>query len=80
MASGLFAKSLCLRHLHHSLVIDNLHDDRTLFKIFTTLCAGLPLPGNDEFMEKVGLGNRVADGKTTKFGNIGKVHQDIDEG
>jgi len=44
------------------------------------LCAGLPLPGNDELMEKVSLGNREPDGKTIQFGNIGKVHQDVDEG
>lgn len=80
MTSGLFAEPLRLRYLQHSLVIDDLHDDGALFKVLTALCAGLPLPGNDELMEKVSLGNREPDGKTIQFGNIGKVHQDVDEG
>ena len=70
MTSGLFAKPLSLRYLQHSLVIDDLHDNGALFKVLTALCASLPLPGNDELMEKVSLGNREPDGKTIQFGNI----------
>ncbi len=80
MTSGLFAKPLRLRYLQHSLVIDDLHDDGTLFNVLATLCTGLPLPGDDELMEKVSLGNWEPDGKTIQFCNSGKVHQDIDEG
>ena len=80
MTAVLFTKTLLLRYLQHSLVIDDLHDDGALFKILTALGAGLPLPGNNELMEKVSLRNREPDGKAIKFGNIGKVHQNIDEG
>ena len=80
MASGLFADQLRLRSLPQSLVIDDLHDGGALFKVLTALCTGRPLPGDDELMKKVSLGNREPDGKIIQFGNSGKVYQDVDEG
>ena len=79
MASGILAEPLRLCYLPQSFVINDLHDGGALFKILSPLCTGRPLPGDDELMEKVGLGNREPDGKAIKFGNIGKIHQDVDE-
>ena len=65
MASGLFAEPPRLRYLTQSLVINAWHEDGALFKILIVLRIRQTLLGDDELVEKEGLGSGKADGKAT---------------
>ena len=65
---------------NHFSVKRNLFSLKRVRKIITPVNRNQVFLMYNELMEKVSLGNREPDGKTIHLGNIGKVHQDVDEG